>query len=355
MAQLTLRRQIPGLVSVPYSIFCGHEGSAGQDASLGHGTGGNQATLILQVAAPDLEQAFQDLLGLYTVDAIDPLTAPPWRVARTVPARHPIYDWLRCSRITGCKGVKLTGKDTVTGPSPQPTFNHYLVSCLFTQPHYSIYSDSDLDTKFPPVTASDGKHYRQEWRRWCVWGGVPSVEAMTREAGSMVWVETGAGGPTIGSAFNSPWPRFLQKQDIVCRWCNVPAFDGLLSSATATIERPINLENALYTVNDAPFRGYPAGTLLFRGYNTAWNEAPYPSGATIGGRGPTNYPSLTMDVELAFTFFDPPNGSTTRGHNLAPFAPATGGNGKWYEVVEATGSQGLFALSPFEKLFSLPG
>jgi hypothetical protein len=352
MAYPLLQRQSPGFISVPYGIYSGRgEGSTGIDAAIGHGPQGNQATLILQAHLDDLNQALLDLLGFYEVQRVFPA-----RLNRTVPPRHPLYGSLRCSRITGVKPVRLLGKATpldpvnMPGASVFPVHDHYLITCLFTQPKWPMYTDGDLDRIYPPVVASDGNAYRQEWRRWTCWTETATVESVTREAGSLKWAEGGGTGPTIGNDFNSPWPRFLQKQELVCRWAQVPAFRGLLSSAAATPERPLNLEAGLYTVNDATFRGYPAGTLLFKGWALTWNEAPYGSDDFAG-----RTPSLTVDVELYFLYFDPPPGGATRGHNLAPFSPPAGGDGLWYKVVEKNTSTPLFASSPFERLFALPG
>ena len=356
MASPNLTEKPNGLVTVPYSIYTGRsEGSTGQDAALGHGSSGNQATVTLQIKPEDLEQCLIDLLGIYKYDQSNGY------LSRTTPARHPFMPWLRASRVTSVKGMRLTNTSTLStvasgGGSPWPTFDHLQVGVLFTQPRYVILNDADTDRYFPPTTASDGITYRQEWQRYCTWQQVPSIESLTREAASLKWAEGGGTGPAVGSPFNSPWPRHLQKQDIICRWWFVPAFKALLSSNSTipplTLGRALNLEAGLYHVNDATFRGWPAGTLLFRGWQAEWNEAPYRPDATALHEAD---PSLTLTVDLQFTYFQPPKGSTTEGHNLAPFAPAGGGDGLWYKVVEQRSNRPLFDPYPFEKLFALPG
>jgi hypothetical protein len=348
-----------GWLTIPWAMVnAGPAGSDGVDGALGHVAGGNQASFAIQVNYGDVQQAIQDLCGVYVRD---PSTG---YLSRTQPRQHPhpAFEHLRVSRIAGIRPMAAIGKQaTKVGAWTQ--YHYWIISVGFAHPRARMLDDATLDRLFPPVTATDGNRYRQEWMRNVEWTPTSSVEVISREGNtSWKYQETSATGPAVNDKFPSPQGQFLGKQDWVAVWRNVPMYRALLSSAAATIDRPINLDYALYTLNDAPFRGNPAGTLMFRGYKWDWNESPY--GPQIANLLSTDV-ALTGDVSLAFTQFDPPagtatstvpgpnynSGATSRGHNLAPYV-----DNLWYLIKDAkTGTQTIFKTSPFERIFSLPG
>src|SRR5262249_11329817 len=147
--------------------------------------------------------------------------------------------------------------------------------------------------------------------------------------GSMKYAEgTGTNQPLGGTTvYQTPIGQYLSKPCLVGIWRAVPYY-GLFSPTTF---RPENLLNALGSLNNATFMGNPtsapnaySGTLRFEGWNFTFNEAPYApaqQGLVVGGLFDIGFdmfwPSLTVDVELVFSFFDPPHAhSSYRGHNL---------------------------------------
>jgi hypothetical protein len=339
---LTLNHQLNGVTTVAYSIYTGRgAGSDGIDGALGHGPSGNQAALSIQVDADDVPLALSDLLGYFD------RTAETGYLHRNVPAIHPQFPWLYCTRVTGMHGVKILGKKTFF--SPWPDWDHVVLVCLFQQPKYRVLSDSILDKLYPPVNVG-GTNYRQEWQRYVTKIPQSVTEALTQQPSSFfAWAEGGgANHPVVNALVPTPQVQFLPKQDVTLLWSQVPKVRGLESSAAATLDRPINLEST-YVVNNNTFLGYPAGTLLYKGFRYASiNEAPYPLGLAFSRQ---TDPSLTVDVELFFTYFNPPAGGATAGHNLAPFT-----DGLWWKIYDAgTHTKTLYPGFDFEKLFALPG
>ncbi len=328
-----------GWLPVPYAIYCGRgEGSDGIDAALGHGSG-NHSTFAIQVNWSDLTDACYNLTGFYFWDLSSNY------LNRTLPKRHPIFQHHYVSRLTSIKPLYLVGKDATWQPGPFPKYQRALISIDFCQPHYGILSDTKLDTLYPPVTIS-GVKYRQEWLRYFEPASEIGVEYQQIEAGKMKYAE-GAGGvqPTAGTTVvNIPLLEPLSKGTVSYIWKFVP-YRGFISQKTL---RPENVIKFIGTVNSAPFPGfdsttYQAGTLRFDGYKVVQiNEAPYPesyvgAGIDVGNDGENQFwPSITLDIQLTWSFFDPPHqNSALQGHNLVPYrvvggdgAPTTGSS--WY-------------------------
>jgi hypothetical protein len=330
------------LCSVPYSIYSGRgTGGEGIDARFQHGQNGNQATLVIQVRANDLEQALLDLLGSAKFDAATGY------LKRTLPAQHPLFTWLFCTAVVGVRPVKLRGvSQTLFTASPWPDFDHCLVSLAFTQPKYPLMDDASLDAAYPPVTVG-GTAYRQEWERYCEYAWTGSTLTLSREGGSFKWVE----GPNAGAAFQSPLPQHLSNPDFLVLWRQVPYY-GLFSPTT---RRPESLLAGINTVNSAAFLGNEVGTVAFRNFTISFNEAPY---HPINGGVPVvalaqgfNWPSLTCDVALQFNYFRPDPGTVNyRGHNTAPNRT----DNKWYLVtVDGTaGGTTIYPTYDHRKLFA---
>lgn len=330
--------QMNGWISVPWAHATGRgAGSDGVDGAMGHGPSGNQCTFTIQVHFSDVQQAIIDLCGKHV-----------WNIGtgnldRTLPKQHPIFPHLYVNRITSIKPVHFIVKTSQLLTSTWSSYDFVLLSILFTQPKYPIVSDAGLDRKFPlvEVPVGSGNFYRQEWQRFVEWTWQTGDETLSMEAGSMKYAEgTGTNQPTAGAAFNSPIGQYLGKPSLVAVWRQVP-YLGLFSP---TNYRPNNLVSALNTLNNVTYFNCPgatqSGTLRFTGWNFSFNEAPYPPkelGIALGGLLDlgidTLWPSVTVDVQLVWSFFDPPHAhSSYRGHNLVPYRVI--GNpdpqGSWY-------------------------
>ncbi len=342
---------------IPWAHYIGRSsGSDGTDAALGHGPSGNQATFPIQVAWDDVPTAITDLLGVYTFDSGTKF------LQRTLPLQHPLFKWLRCTRVVSIKPMKWDSKQHYF-VGAWSHYTHALLSLLFTQLKYPVVTDTFLDTNFPPVDVDgNGTLYRQEWLRWTERTPNIGSELFTLDQGTMFFVEGGnPGGPAVGAQLNVPVGQPISVGDFLLVWRHVPMF-GLFSSTTY---RPENLILGVNKVNTTPFLGYPAETLLFAGYNISYNEVPYPPesmGIVLGNQGDTGvnqlWPSLTCDVTLQMRFKDPPPGGATRGWNLQPWRGdlKTGlkSDFKWYRCNSTGLVGGALPLGTydFRKLFA---
>jgi hypothetical protein len=353
MAEPTLINN--GWLSVPWAHYIGGgSGSDGTDAALGHGPAGNQATFPILVNWDDVNQAIVELCGEYFFSS-----GPDHYLTRILPKQHPMWPMLYVSRVVSVKPMKWTGKD-FTLASRFSDYRYAMLSLLFQQPKYPLLTDQALDAKFPPV-AIGGTNYRQEWYRYCEPTPKVGIETLSTEAGAWKFAEgTGGTQPTAGSTLvTAPTLQPLSKGPLLYLWRNVPYY-GLFSPTTG---RPEKLIAAAGTVNSVAFpgaNGYPVGTLRFDSYDFVFNEAPYPASRFLAGlaaedQPPNTYrPSLTVDVTLAWTFFDPPHShSASRGHNLAPYRGDP--DGSWYLITSPDGAAGSAKICPssdHRKIFS---
>lgn len=224
-----------------------------------------------------------------------------------------------------------TGKEQHE-PGPFPTYTHALVTVDCVQPRYPILTDETLDRLYPPVNIG-GTMVRQEWRRFVQWAPNHGIETLSIEAGSMRYAEGGGvDEPTVNTAFNSPTSQTLAKGNLIGTWMTVP-YRGLVSQTTLKPER---IKAAIGTVNTVEFMGYAPGVLRFDGYRFIYGEAPYPedfvnAGNLSGNQGEDQlWPSMTVDVELTWSIWDPPSKGTYFGHNLVPYRNTANTSGKWF-------------------------
>jgi hypothetical protein len=316
--------------------------------------GGNQAVMQIQIYPEDIYQAIEDLLGSNIYNA------QTGQLDRAPPMRHPVLEWLYVTRITSIKGWVPDSKgewpNSISGyVTTVPQF--LTLTVLFQQPKYRILSDSQLDMLFPPMSG-----YRWEWMRFVEGWPKPRTRLMNQESGVCTYQETGSGigadgsqcgpGPTLPQKFNSPWMAgALKNQELTLLWKRVPRV-GLYSNAGSG--RPTNLDAAIGTVNSSPLFFpnanndlfmYPAGTLLFEGYEPRPLESPLPPELNPGFQ--EGDPNLLFDVLLNWGFADPPydttanGGAPHRGQNLVPRRGITAGdiyaNGLWYLAAGSTG------------------
>jgi hypothetical protein len=337
-----------GMISVPWAEFITKQGSSAESA-FGYADG-NQSTLSILVGFNDLAQAVSDLLGY---QQFNPQTT---NLDRNLPAVHPFFNWLWCSRISGVHPYRFQTKVTGSGsPYPgEPSLGSYglydlwVLTCVFTQPKFAMYSDNFVDSNYTVQTPPASP--RQEFRRFLEVIPQPASFALTRDANaSFTFVEGGGGTQPTANTTNVPTPsaQFLTQVDYNFLWRRVPQI-GLISQTTG---RPDNLIDSLNKVNDAAFLGFPKGTLLFKSFRLHPVEDPV-SPTSFGlnlGRGDI---SLVYDVELVFSYFNPPSGitnATNFGWNLAPWT-----DNRWY-LVKDIGSKmhTIYDYTSFPVIFTL--
>ena len=299
---------------------------------------------------------------------------------RTPPMAHPIFEWLYCTRITSIKGYVPTSKavfphaiSNVVTTVPQ----FYILNLLFQQPKYRMLSDDDLNRLFGNTT-------QNEWQRFVEGWPHPRTENIGLESGVLGWAETGIGlgsdgvtgqiGPKLNDPLTSQVSQPLKGQDITLTWKRVP-MAGLFSAQGIQQGkwRAVNLENALQTVNASVIFGYPIGTLKFVGYKLRPIESALPPETQTGTTELVGAPNLLFDVDLSWTFSDPPydlsanGGFPTRGHNLSPWrgkinSGSSDGTGNilWYKFAANTkppSSKGsvMFPFWEHSSIFAMVG
>ena len=318
-----------GWISFPWAEYISRSGAT-REAAFSY-EGGCQATLTIKINWTDTVPVVQEILGAAKYNRTT------GNLDRTLPVRHPEFDWLYASRITSVKPMKWLDKLRL----PFGTISGYLYSILtivFTQPRWTMLPDSQIDSLYGSP--------RQEWRRFVERRPEPSGDVLSRPNNSLKWAETGGvSGPAVGETINEPLGQFLPKATEILVWKRVPQV-GLFSDGGTG--QPTNVYAAVGTVNNATFLGRPAGTLLLQPPRLVPLEVPTIP-AAVGANENLGQPAIFYDVELPMLHFDPPNGGATRGHNLAPFK-----NGKWYKVVDVlTGTTSLFPTSDFSNIFKM--
>lgn len=338
--------QMNGMITVRWSEFITDKGS-NRDAAFGYADG-NQATLSIFVYEDDLLTAIADLLG--SQEANFGGGSGSTTLDRKLPAQHPNFDWLFCSRITGIRPYRFKEKGLAGGTTQngllggaRSRYDLYVITAVFSQPKFRMFTDAQLD-------AQAGAGPRPEWLRFTERVAQPTTFVLSREAGqSFRYVEDdGAGQPPANTNVPTPVPQFLNQVDYNILWRRVP-YIGFYGNAGDG--PPQNQLDALSKVNDADFMGFPAGTLLFKSFRVQNVEDPV-SPSAFGLNVAAGDTSLVVDVELVLTYFNPPAGAAspiTLGWNLAPWR-----DNKWYTVKDVVNqTQTIFPTVDFNTIFLL--
>jgi hypothetical protein len=308
-----------GDLGIPWAEFAVK--SVRTEASFSSEGGGNQAVLPLQVRWIDHEVAVQALVG---DNYRDPGTG---LFVRKLPAPHPYYTNLYCSRVN-VRPYKFIGK-TDLGTGVAADWRYAILTAVFTQPKWNrTLSDSELLRVFgdPP----------EEWQRFTIWHPQPMVETISRPKDQLAWGET-IGPVVAGGVLPDSIARLLGKIDMTLTWCRVPG-RGLFASAGGVpgTGLPTNIVNLLGTVNNSPaIFGRPIGELLFKGAAIEPVE-----NAQTAGVLPDGQTNLLYNVRFFFSLFPTSTSGLEgsgayHGHFLS-FA----NDAKLYLVVGATPNRG---------------
>src|SRR5581483_2537220 len=112
---------------------------------------GNQTTMSILVNDADVEQAVADLLGSQEMDP-----NVHGQLNRVIPMTHPRFHWMFAERITGAHPIRFTDKRQGFGTSKYAAYAARVLTVLFTQPKYSIFSDAQLDLRYGAPARNGG-------------------------------------------------------------------------------------------------------------------------------------------------------------------------------------------------------
>lgn len=310
-------------------------------------------------------------------------------INRTLPIAHPRYPWLYANAVESIQGntyvraSDLSAQGTIPTPNtgftaPKlPTYAEYQdyeVSVSFTGKTYPVLPNSIMLDNSKSIVSNTLRYYWPdksatslyafsdtefpniwpEWDRFTFTRVEPRSEYLTAEKNTMYFYDpSGAIGAVNGTVPNIPGNIKLPypSQAITVQWFNVPysfvtgegAYDAEGKPTTTT-----PLQIGLNTVNQHPFLGKPAGTLLFEGVKiNSIGTRPFPEYVeTPVGSGKYSFKYLRVcDLELTFIYRDPKpavdyaavlggtgirqNNNILAGHNLLPNAR----NGQYYAGV----------------------
>lgn len=316
--------QMNGWINYPWTEHITRSGSIRESAFSYEG--GCQATMVIRINWESTVPVIAEILGGAK------LNRTTGQLDRTLPVRHPEFDWLYASRIVSVKPLKWDSKlrlpaGTISG------YQYSLITIVFTQPKWTMLSDARIDALYGSP--------RKEYRRFVERRPEPSGEVVTRSEGSFKWEQ----GPQIGTVFKGPQGQFLPKATEVLVWKRVPQVGLFSNGGTGD---PTNVYAAVGKVNDDEFLGNPAGTLLLQPPRLIPLEVPTIP-AAVGANENLGQPAIFYDVELPLLRFDPPYGGSVRGHNNA-----IGPDGLWYPLVDATnGTRRIFEEADFESIFQM--
>lgn len=314
-----------------------------------------ESTRVYKIPAHMARSAVRYFLGY---SYVDPATK---RLRREPPDWDPEYPWLFAHAVGFTPEVVESNPDNPNrepyslspfsaGPTKYARYKNVIATVQYRSFRCRFLPDSEI------ATAAD------EYKRYVQTTVSPTIEILSADGASqLLFAETSPAAPPINAgpvitgaaraAFPAPIGVLLPKAKITLEWLNVPR-DYL--TANPDVLFPDKLLDRMGTVNDAPFLGRPAGTLLMQPPELV--EVPTPVAAE--GVGDLDYDILQqVNVRLTFDYFDPLPGAAapvTRGHNLMPFR----GNNRFY-LCTRDGSTNLanafLRYTDFSQLFTYAG
>lgn len=317
----------PGTNHLPFKwaeLVTPHGGSYNSS----HSNSGCSASTEIIIEYQDLELAIGSLVG-YSQVIRDKGTGDAIRLSRNLPWQHPKWLGLWCTRITSATGYQALGK-TQALQGPVALDSYVKLGLEFTRPPYPILSDADVAR----VVRQDGTNYYPEWNRFTDRLWTPSVEMISRQQGSLMFIEGSKRGGRFMGAIGYP----ISKVGLQRRWYQIPE-SGIYNSSglpVPMIKDPVTGQTCMSTVNkgiylngggfQSTFLGCDQGQLLYLQSEIIPQPLPIPGYLMNLGFGET-YP-LQYDIVFRFMYFDPPRGSTStfQGHNCFPYAR----DANWY-------------------------
>lgn len=309
-----------------------------------------------------------------------------YKLKRILPLSLPEAPWLYADRITAFQGIGMDGRantDTFANFDAffaldknvfeyAGVYQKYKITVQFTSRPYRIMSDDDL--AFFGVVNRDNWFIDKiqnnqiteqnipfqdtfEYLRYLVVSEEPKTEVLTNSLSAWYYKlnnKQDATGPDNNFAITTTdggGSNITQNKGTVkVKWYYLPY----------QIVNNINFFNGYNKLNQQPFLGYPAGSLLFKNIEINSYSSPYPiDNITIGNTVDTILTSYLKNryCDLTFVFekfivpadqlgtlptnnYRPLNGKIRAGVNLQPFS----GNNKYYYVENRDQSNSNLAL-----------
>ena len=327
---------------------------------------GGRATMVLDVAAADANDAILDLLG-------DCVRAGNGALNRTLPKAHPDFPWLYATRITNMVGLKpatsKTASDSTYDAEPLPYFQAYTKYRLTVEfeprpyavrsndtiqvfPAQTVYNDDDAGSGAPSTTSYK---VASEWQRFVDVQVDAQPQLLTVQKGEMVF-QTSSGSAPNGNRPSYFPSLVLPDGKVTVRWFQVP--ESYVRSASSHLKKWVG------RVNQTEWLGWDAGQLLYLGFTHRRYTPPVPALDQLDNDAWAFSTEKLCDIEMTFTETlregtDLPSPPTNRswivgGHNLLGLIDP---RGYYYaRVNNATDSKKVPLFQSFEVrlLFSDP-
>lgn len=310
---------------------------------------GGKATLILDVAPDELEDAITELLG-----SVSP--AGDGTLTRTLPKAHPFWPWLFASRISNIQGVRFNEAVEANDELEAPSLDEYgeyelwRLTVEFEPRPYAVLADDSIELEsvnwYDEAGGGGPVDLSTEYYRFTDYDVLPQPELITANQGQMSLVI----GVSTTAVFQS-FPRITMPKAVVkFRWYQIP-FSYVDSTNSY-------LTDYIGYINQNAWYGWPAGSLLYTGATVVRYTPPVPD-VVPGFAGVSFSTEKLCDVELVFEYtkreaeYTPtlsnPNW-IVGGHNLQPRFT----DRKFYYVKSNADGQSLFPSVPFDLLFHDP-
>lgn len=232
--------------------------------------GGKQATYWLTPSGPqDCLDAIVEILGTTSVEV------GSGKLQRTLPKSHPQYPWLYASAINSIKGHGISPQDLDADLQDANTdlecepitdryvlYREYAYQITFTPRPFALVGDDEISFYDGSWYNYDGVleefQFVDEWTRYTVFTETPTMDFVTATQGQMTFrTQTGGTVAPNGTAYAASPRMYLPNKTLKCMWMGVPY--RYVTSINSF------LAQALGTINQNEWNGYPAGTLLFMG------------------------------------------------------------------------------------------
>jgi hypothetical protein len=334
-------------------------------------TDGGSASMDLLIDGDKLEYLISGVLG-----SVQKANDGTGRIVRSLPAAHPYYDWLYATKIDSIQGIRPT-KRLIGGDFQRQKQIHmrdfvfyekYKVKLTFEPRPYLVATDEAINGNRGPKKwwkdiegnseiFVDNKEYLRFFDLECK----PAAEILSSPQGQFKFFRSDAAAPhdtPISNQNGGGVGILIGKQKLKFTWFFVP-YEIVFSE---------NVLSGLGKVNQYPFYGYPAGTLLFEGVEI--KRYPPPAQIILADpfiRGPVG--AKLCDITFVCTaLIQTPrdlgggipdynnaigNFRVPFGHNLVPWP----GDLKYYYSLSSapTGAgftpRPIYGSYPFERLF----
>lgn len=284
---------------------------------------GEGVYILINPTKADLQNLPMELLGgvdLRPISNAGQQSQQPSHIRRYLPKRHPIYDSMVFTAITGVRGVG-------TKDNPQPgtvDVNLGNVQGFILWPQYEVgveyapastYGNLKPDpfikttqaTYYNYLGTTVSYNYTNEWIRYTTWAESPSGDVVTSKFGQMKFT-TGSGGapgsssPETAAQYQGTPYQTLPDSIFKIKWQQVPL--SFLTSPFSYIRNcPLGVINqsSFFDPNGDGATMFPAGSLQYMGYSYRDYTPPIP--ASLGSFAYVGLGSDTSRLcDIDFTF-----------------------------------------------------